>query len=146
MIEYSYFQGLPDPKTLKGVLALHKHVFDDSELLILKLEEKDQLIIFVATSNEEVVGFKIGYRYSEDTFYSWLGGVHTIYRGQGIAKELMLQQHELIKELGYKKVRTISRNVRREMLILNIKTGFDVIETFVSNKGKHKIVLEKVLL
>ena len=143
MIEYSYYQGLPDSETLNGILALHKHVFDESELPVQKLQAKDQLLILVAKAGEEVVGFKIGYRYSQDTFYSWLGGVHTAYRGQGIAKELMALQHDMVKAWGFQKVRTISRNVRREMLLLNIKTGFDVVETFVSNKGKHKIVLEK---
>ena len=145
MIKYSYFQDLPDSETLTGILALHRHVFDGSELPVQKLQAKDQLLILVAKSGEEVVGFKIGYRYSQDTFYSWLGGVHTAYRGQGIAKELMALQHDMVKAWGFQKVRTISRNVRREMLLLNIKTGFDVMETFVSNKGKHKIVLEKAL-
>ena len=32
------------------------------------------------------------------------------------------------------------------MLILNIKNGFDVIDTYTDKKGLHKIILEKNLL
>ncbi len=31
------------------------------------------------------------------------------------------------------------------MLITNIKHGFDIISTFVDEKGRHKIVFEKLL-
>ena len=31
------------------------------------------------------------------------------------------------------------------MIITNIKHGFDIMETFVDAKGRHKIVLEKQL-
>ena len=144
-MDYMYFQGVPDTQTLSGVLELHKHVFEVSELETEKLKEKSNLIVFVAKDHERVIGFKIGYDYGNRTFYSWLGGVHKDYRGKGIAKELMSRQHELVKSMGYTKARTISRNEKREMLILNIKFGFDIQETFTSDKGKHKIVLEKML-
>lgn len=144
-MDYMYFQGVPDTQTLSGVLELHKHVFEGSELETEKLKEKSNLIVFVAKVHERVIGFKIGYDYGNRTFYSWLGGVHKDYRGKGIAKELMSRQHELVKSMGYTKARTISRNEKREMLILNIKFGFDIKETFTSDKGKHKIVLEKML-
>ena len=144
-MEYEHFHGVPDKQTLSGVLELHKHVFDGSDLATEKLKEKNNLILFVAKDGDRVVGFKIGYDYGNRTFYSWLGGVHKDYRGKGIAKELMRRQHELVKSMGYTKARTISRNEKREMLILNIKFGFDIKETFISNKGTHKIVLEKML-
>lgn len=144
-LDYIYYEGIPKASVLNGIMDLHEHVFEESQLREEKLAEKENLIIFVACDRERVVGFKIGYKYSSDTFYSWLGGVHTDYRGNGIASELMRRQHALIKSLGYINVRTISRNIKREMLILNIKFGFNVIETFVSEKGKHKIVLEKEL-
>lgn len=36
-------------------------------------------------------------------------------------------------------------NKWRGMLILNIKNGFDIIETYTDENGLHKIVLEKNL-
>lgn len=145
-MEYIYYREIPETNVLKGIMELHKHVFEGAELGGEELTQKRNLLIFVAIDNNHVVGFKIGYEINDQTFYSWLGGVHSKYRGKGIASELMRRQHSLVKSLGYTKVRTISRNNRREMLLLNIKVGFDVIETFTSEKGKHKIILEKELL
>lgn len=144
-MKYMYYQEIPEIEILTGITELHKHVFEGAELGIEELMEKKKLLSFVALEGNRVVGFKIGFEYANDTFYSWLGGVHTDYRGKGIASELMRQQHEKVKSLYYPKIRTISRNKRREMLLLNIKHGFDVIETFTSEKGTHKIVLEKEL-
>ncbi|TQR21624.1 GNAT family N-acetyltransferase [Psychrobacillus vulpis] len=144
-MEYEYFQEIPNPVVMASVLKLHKHVFDGAELELKKLEEKKNILILVAKDADQVVGFKIGCEIDNQKFYSWLGGVHSDYRGKGIASHLMRQQHDLVKSLGYTKIRTISRNKRREMLLLNIKFGFNVIETFTSEKGTHKIVLEKEL-
>ncbi|WP_144510741.1 GNAT family N-acetyltransferase [Bacillus sp. FJAT-22090] len=144
-MEYLYFHEIPKKDILTGILELHKHVFEGAILTIEELAEKKNLLILVAKKDEHIVGFKIGYSFSEHSFYSWLGGVHSDFRGKKIALELMRRQHNLLKSLGYTKVRTISRNKRREMLLLNIKFGFDVIETFISEKGTHKIVLEKEL-
>lgn len=142
-VEFLHYQEIPEPYVLAGIMELHRHVFEGAELKLKELEEKKNLLIFVANDASKVVGFKIGYEFKNHTYYSWLGGVHSDYRGKGIASELMRRQHELVRTLGYKKVRTISRNKKREMLLLNIKFGFDVIETFMSEKGTHKIVLEK---
>lgn len=144
-MEYVHYHEIPENDILIGIQELHQHVFEGAKLTIEELSEKKNILIFVAKDEERVVGFKIGYAFSEYTFYSWLGGVHSDYRGKGIALELMHQQHKLLQSLGYTKVRTISRNKRRKMLLLNIKFGFDVIETFISEKGTHKIVLEKEL-
>lgn len=144
-MEYVYYQEIPENEILMGIMDLHKHVFEGAELGLEELMEKKELLSFVALAGKRVVGFKIGFEYANDTFYSWLGGVHVDYRGKGIASELMRRQHEKVKSLGYPKIRTISRNKRREMLLLNIKFGFDIIETFTSAKGTHKIVLEKEL-
>ncbi len=144
-MEYTHYQKTPETDVLNGIMELHKHVFEGAELKLEELTEKKNLLIFVAIDSNRVVGFKMGYEFNDHTFYSWLGGVHSDYRGKGIASELMHRQHEKVKSLGYPKVRTISRNKRRAMLLLNIKFGFDVVETFVSKKGTHKIVLEKEL-
>lgn len=144
-MEYNHYQETPETDVLNGIMELHKHVFEGAELKLEELTEKKNLLIFVAIDSNRVVGFKMGYEFNDHTFYSWLGGVHSDYRGKGIASELMHRQHEKVKSLGYPIVRTISRNKRRAMLLLNIKFGFDVVETFVSKKGTHKIVLEKEL-
>lgn len=54
-------------------------------------------------------------------------------------------QHNLVCEQGYQKIRTIGRNYHRAMLIINIKAGFNIIETYISKSGTHKIIMEKEL-
>ncbi|MDQ0225912.1 hypothetical protein J2S02_002256 [Metabacillus niabensis] len=58
----------------------------------------------------------------------------------------MEMQHQWIKENGYSYVQTKTMNKWRSMLILNIKNGFDVIDTYIDKKGLQKIVLEKRLI
>ena len=68
------------------------------------------------------------------------------YRRQGIARALLAEQHRIARELGYPVVRTHTKNKYRDMLVLNIKSGFDV--TGVNHKSGdkfHTIILEKVL-
>ncbi|WP_325100945.1 GNAT family N-acetyltransferase [Metabacillus niabensis] len=85
----------------------------------------------------------MGYELKADTFYSWLGGVAPKYQKHGIGTKLMEMQHQWIKENGYSYVQTKTMNKWRSMLILNIKNGFDVIDTYIDKKGLQKIVLEK---
>lgn len=92
-----------------------------------------------------IVGFKLGYELSPQEFYSWLGGVLPDFRGLGIASELMKKQHEWCRREGYAKVQTKTQNRFREMLLLNIREGFDVIGVHDSSEGGMKIVLEKSL-
>lgn len=90
--------------------------------------------------------FDISFEISSRIFYSWIGGVLPEYRGKGIAKALIKKQHALIPALGHKCVRTFTENKYREMLILNIKSGFDVIGVYKSDHDeKQTIMLEKML-
>lgn len=58
----------------------------------------------------------------------------------------MCDQHQYLKENGYEVLQTKTMNSWRGMLILSIKSGFDVIETYSDKKGLHKIVLEKSIV
>ncbi|MEK3856144.1 GNAT family N-acetyltransferase [Cytobacillus sp. FSL H8-0458] len=144
-MKLNIFYSIPVDDILKGIMQLHRNIFGDSEDLVSKMKSKPQLLVLTAMDGEKVIGYKMGYALGEDTFYSWLGGVDPEYRENGIASMLMEKQHEYLIELGYKIVRTKTMNKWRGMLILNIRHGFDVIETYKDEKGLHKIVLEKRL-
>lgn len=133
--------NMPDA-IFEGVQAVHVAVFEGTQLKKEKLNRKN-LIALVAIEDEQVAGFKFGYEHEDGAFYSWLGGVHPAFQRRGIAKMLMHHQHNLVKELGYKLIRTYSRNEKMAMLILNLQSGFHVKSTFIDDKGWHKIVLEK---
>lgn len=143
-MEILQFSEVPS-KVLEGIQHVHKAVFEGQSLKAEKLEGKHNFLAFVAVVNGVVAGFKIGYEVEDGVFYSWLGGVNPDFQKRGIAKTLMEAQHEVLKKRNYKIVRTYSRNERRAMLLLNIKSGFNVIKTFIDDKGRHKIVLEKIL-
>lgn len=55
----------------------------------------------------------------------------------------MKKQHEWCQMNGYSKVQTKTQNRFREMLLLNIRFGFDIIGYHMSNEGGPKIILEK---
>ena len=144
--KYLLFDSIPEKAILEGILDLHKRIFGESDDLVKKMNGKPGLLVNVALNNSEVIGYKIGYELDKRKFYSWLGGVDPRFRGHGVASKLMEQQHQFLKENGYHIVQTKTMNKWRSMLILNIKAGFDVIETYTNKKGLQKIILEKNLV
>lgn len=144
-VNYHISEGIPKQGVLETILKLHAAIFGKTDQLEKKMAGKPKLLVAYAIFQDQVIGFKIGYELEENKYYSWLGGVDAKYRGKGIASRLMEIQHEYIKEKGYRVVRTKTMNKWRDMLILNIKHGFDVKETYIDEKGRHKIILEKKL-
>ncbi|MCM3163206.1 GNAT family N-acetyltransferase [Metabacillus litoralis] len=144
--DYSIFSSIPDDDVLEGIIELHIAIFGTTDNLINKMKNKPKLLVITAMTGTKVIGYKIGYELDNKRFYSWLGGVDTYYRKHGIASELMEKQHQYLKENGYSVVQTKTMNKWHNMLVLNIKNGFDVIDTYTDKKGLHKIILEKKLI
>lgn len=138
------YEELPED-VLRGMMEVHELVFEGARFNELKLVGKLNFLAVVSFEGEQVTGFKFGYEQEDGIFYSWLGGVNPDWQGRGIASELMQVQHEELRKRGYERVRTYSQNKRKSMMITNLKHGFNIIETFVDTKGRHKIVFEKEL-
>lgn len=102
--------------------------------------------LLMASIEEVPVGFKLGYELNDREFYSWLGGVVPEYRGIGIAADLMTKQHEWCREKGYQQIQTTTQNRFREMLLLNIRFGFDVVGITDSDEQGSKIILQKKIV
>lgn len=143
--DYYIYTSIPND-VLDGIVELHKRIFGSSDDLIHKMTRKPPLVVMVAMDGQKVIGYKIGYELDPTKFYSWLGGVDPHYRKQGIASKLMEKQHHYLTAKGYHVVQTKTMNKWRSMLVLNIKHGFDVIETYTNELGMHKIILEKKLI
>lgn len=76
--------------------------------------EKPNLRLVVAQTENDWVGFRLGYDVGAFTFRTWFLGVHLLHRRQGIAAELVSRGNaELLKE-GYRSVKAhASVDVRR---------------------------------
>ena len=144
-IKIKVIQGVPSKEVLDDLLTLYSSIFEDAiiEFFMERISSKEDVVSIIAYINQVPVGFKIGYRYNENTFYSWVGGVLPKYRKQGIAKRLAEIQEIVVKEKGYTKLRTKSMNRFKPMLILNLKNGFDIVQVYTNEKGQQKIVFEK---
>jgi GNAT superfamily N-acetyltransferase len=138
-----------DDSVLKAVVGLEQLLFEQpmaEQAILDEAKNKFDLVILIAWAGTAACGYKVGFQHSAKRFYSWIGGVHPNYRAKGIAKRLMRGQHSIAKKLGYKYVFTYTKNRYRPMLVLNIKTGFDIIGVR-HNLGSdgQSIILEKAL-
>lgn len=93
----------------------------------------------------KLVGFKLGYQHDDETFYSWLGAVDPTYRGLGVASALMKDQHDWCQKQGFIKIQTKTKNNWRDMIILNLRNGFNIVGSYTDEKGEPKLILEKIL-
>ena len=83
--------------------------------------------ILTAYDDHNPIAFKIGYqRYSDGSFYSWMGGVLPNYRRKGIANNLADHQDTWAKKNGYNSIRMQTREKHKAMLALAINRGFQI--------------------
>ena len=144
-IDIKVIEGIPSKTDQQILIDLYTAIFEDAETVFFmdRLISKDQVCSLIAFQNNEPVGFKIGYRYNETTFYSWVGGVLQDYRNKGIAKKLAQKQEFWAKENHFKKLRTKSMNRFKPMMILNLKNGFNIISVYTNDSDQTKVVFEK---
>jgi ribosomal protein S18 acetylase RimI-like enzyme len=147
-IEYASFEGEIRDADLDGLVALHDAIFGVSTSPASfrdRLVGKHGLLVVLARRAGEIVGYKIGYARSQEEFYSWLGGVAVHARRLGIASELMRRQHERVRALGYRRIVTETKNEWREMMILDLRHGFDVVGAYTDERSEPRAILVKTL-
>jgi len=133
------------------LVELEKKIFDEPlsrEVFHRELKGRPNLSILVGYIQGDACGYKIGFEYHSDHeyFYSWNGGIIPNYRRRGIASALMARQHEIAKAKGFRYIRTQTKNKYRNMLLLNIKEGFEVTGVYKKLREKqHGIILEREL-
>lgn len=148
-VRYESYEGLPPEPRLTALLDLLLAVFPDQTRGELLTDLMYQLIhrpflTLLAMGDVDVLGCKLGYEQKPDQFYSWLGCVAPTHRGRGIAAELMRRQHDWCRQQEYRTIRTQTYNQWRDMLVLNLRFGFDIVGTVQAKRGLT-IVLEKTL-
>ncbi len=145
--KYKVLEGTPSKELLQEILVVYKSIFDDYKLDFFKqrIHKKEGVLLILCYQQKQLIGFKIGYRYNDITFYSWVGGVLPENRKKGIAKTLAHMQEQKIKEKGYQKMRTKSTNRIKTKMILNLKNGFDIVKVYTNDIGQTKVVFEKLI-
>ena len=146
--EYRCFEGELPCEDLGQVVALNQEIFgfnETAEQLAYMFSTAQQPLSCLAFQDGCLVGFKIGFQQSKGVFESWRGGVQERLRGQGIATELMRQQHIWCKEKSFKLIKTTTNSDNAPMLIANLLNGFQIVGTFVNQRNKLKVLLEKSL-
>jgi len=145
---FKIVEDVPSKELLEDILVVYKSIFDDYKLDFFKnrIHQKKDLIMILCYQQNQLIGFKIGYRYNDTAFYSWVGGVLPESRSNGIAKQLAQLQEQKVKEKGYLKIRTKSMNRFKPMMILNLKNGFEIKSMYTNEVGQTKIVFEKSLI
>ncbi|HME70267.1 MAG TPA: GNAT family N-acetyltransferase [Myxococcota bacterium] len=129
MIEIALSHGDIGPREIEEIAGLFEACFgqaSDTDFAE-RVREKRRPLALIARDGGKAVGYKLGYERSRGVFFSWLGGVLPSRRRLGIARELLRRQHAWCEENGYTKVLTESTNRWKEMLILNLTEGFDIM-------------------
>jgi len=108
------------------IRRLNTEIFDDPS--VIKTFERDDLLMLLAWVAETAVGFKVGYRLDDATFYSAKGGVHSSHRRNGIARALLYAMLAIVKGRGYERfVYDTFPNKHPGMTVLGLNEGFDVV-------------------
>lgn len=147
-LEFILIEGIPDKDTFETLVSLYTTIFNDAQphFFTRRISEKENVVAILATHHKKPIGFKIGYHYDENIFYSWVGGVTESYRKQGVAMHLAKLQEDWARAHGYRRLRTKSMNCFKPMMILNLKNDFDIKQVYTNDRGQTKIVFEKNIL
>jgi ribosomal protein S18 acetylase RimI-like enzyme len=141
------FERVPDDGAINEILNVANKVLNptDREKFIRKLQENKNLLVLVCCIDDQIVGFKAGFEKTADTFYSWLGGVDPDFQRLGAASMMMKAMFEWCAVRGYKMIETKTTNSNKAMLLLNIISGFDIVEVRSDMDGVQKILMTKSL-
>jgi GNAT superfamily N-acetyltransferase len=146
-VDYQLCAAPFEPQLLERIRPVYVACFRETlpDDFISRVDERTESMLQLALVDGAVIGYKLGYRRNPEVFYSWLGGVSPEYRRRGIARELLQRQHAWCRSQGYRRVRTDTTNAFKDMLLLNIRAGFDVIGTYHDAERGLTIMLERAL-
>lgn len=130
------------------LVELCTRVFEsfDPDYLARRLAHLADPVLHLAKGGDGTpLGFKLGYRRGPALLYSWLGGVIPAARGQGVAERLMQSQHDWASANGYAEVETRTRASNNAMIVVNLKTGFQIAGIEAGDAGHLMVILRKTL-
>ena len=147
-IEFREFEAPVQDEIFPWLAELNQLIFGFNETaahLAQYFKSRAQVYICIAFVDGKPVAFKAGTDEGEGLFESWRGGVLSSVRRQGIASELMRLQHQWCANRGFKRIRTVTNSDNSSMLILNLRSGFEIMGIFTNRAKRLKVLLEKRL-
>lgn len=122
-----------DIEGIEYVRGINLELFNEER--IINHYQHPDLLVYTATLNEMIIGFKVGYGKARGLYYSAKGGVLPIYRRKGIATQLMdCMMLEALKRGYHTFGFDTFPNQHKGMLILGLKEGFKI-----TNGGWNKM-------
>ncbi|MBN92733.1 MAG: GNAT family N-acetyltransferase [Deltaproteobacteria bacterium] len=148
-IEYRCFEGQPDAELMDWLAHINQELFafgETAEHLATFFQSHQRILICMAFQGGLPVGFKVGVEDAPRSFESWRGGVLETARRQGIAMELQRLQHSWCEENEFRVIKTTTNSSNIPMLILNLRSGFQIVGSFVNRRKHLKVLQEKWLV
>ena len=112
-----------------------------------RFQGRCNILMLVATVDNEPAGFYVGFELKPTMYFSWLYGVLPDRRRDGIASQLMDAVHAWAPEQGYEAIRFECHNQHRPMLHLAIARGYDIVGIrWDPDRGDNLVIFEKSLM
>ncbi len=86
-------------------------------------------VVLLASHEGNPAGFLIAYdRFGDDSLYCWRTGVLPAFRRQGVLRTMMGALEQWARKEGFRSLKLVTRNSRREMLAFLVRDGFRFTE------------------
>lgn len=133
-----------NPTELDIITDLYNEMFSpaqDEEFFRRRFMGRHNVAMFLATFDEEPVGFAIGFELMPSTYFCWLCGVMKDARRMGVATQLMHALLAFAKDHAYSIARFECQNQHRPMLHVAISESFDLVGIRWDTNTAHNVVI-----
>ena|SRR5579884_1751533 len=145
-ITYTTTESPFEPGFVSALHALTVEIFGDidEEDLGWRLSRMPDVSVQAAYDSSTLVGFKFGYALTKSRYYSWLTGVDNQYRRQGIARQLLVAQHDWARGHKYTTIETSAQRSDEVMLQLNLSFHFQIIGTYCRDTTPRVLMMKRL--
>lgn len=146
LITYTANESPFDPNFVGALHALTAETFGDidEEDLAWRLSRMPDASVQAAYDGSTLIGFKFGYALTKSRYYSWLTGVEPQYRRQGIARQLLVAQHDWARRHKYTTIETSALRSDEVLLRLNLSFHFQIIGTYCRDTTPRVMMLKRL--